>query len=76
MNAGESDSLMQLVGSAPQQAGRATAVEGMAEASAPVQGLHYHADDHLNPSAQWWVEEAHLLPPQTEGHQTLMSTPL
>ena len=32
VNAGESDTLMQLVGSAPQQAGRSTAVEGMAEA--------------------------------------------
>ena len=32
MNAGESDSSVQLVGSAPQQVGRATAVEGMAEA--------------------------------------------
>ena len=32
MNAGESDSLVQLVGSAPQEAGRATAVEGVAEA--------------------------------------------
>ena len=32
MNAGESDSSVQLVGSAPQQAGRASAVEGAAEA--------------------------------------------
>ena len=32
VNAGESDSLVQLVGSAPQQAGRASAVEEMAEA--------------------------------------------
>ena len=32
MNAGESDSSVQLVGSAPQQAGRATTVEGMVEA--------------------------------------------
>ena len=32
MNEGESDSSVQLVGSAPQQVGRATAVEGMAEA--------------------------------------------
>ena len=32
MNAGEYDSLVQLVGSAPQQAGRAFAVEGVAEA--------------------------------------------
>ena len=31
-NAGESDSSVQLVGSAPQQEGKATAVEGMAEA--------------------------------------------
>ena len=32
MNAGESDSSVQLVGSAPQQAGKASAVEGMAKA--------------------------------------------
>ena len=32
VNAGESDSSVQLVGSAPQQAGRATAVERVAEA--------------------------------------------
>ena len=32
MNAGESDSSVQLVGSAPQQAGRSSAVEQMAEA--------------------------------------------
>ena len=32
MNAGESDSLVQLVGSAPQQAGRSSAVEEIAEA--------------------------------------------
>ena len=32
INAGESDSLVQLVGSAPQQVGRSSAVEGAAEA--------------------------------------------
>ena len=41
-----------------------------------MQGLCDHVDNHLNPSAQWWVEEACLLPPQTEGHWTPMGTPL
>ena len=41
----------------------------------PAQGLHKCADDHLNPSARWWAEEAHLLPPWTEGHRILMDTP-
>ena len=44
--------------------------------SPPIQGLHNCTDSHLSPSALWWVEEARLLPPQTEGHQIPMGTPL
>ena len=44
--------------------------------SPPIQGLHNCTANHLSPSALWWVEEARLLPPLTEEHQTPMGTPL
>ena len=42
----------------------------------PIQGMCDHAVNHLSPSALSWVEEAHLLPPLTGEHRTLMGTPL
>ena len=44
-----------------------------------IQGLHNHMDNHLSPSAQWWVEKAHLLPLQTgaldsNGYSTASET--
>ena len=75
MSVGESDSLAQLVGSAPQQAGRASTVEEVAKARlTSLQGPRNHVVNHLSPSALCWVEGAHLLPPWTGGHQTLMGT--
>ena len=75
VSAGESDSLGQLVGSAPQQAGRASAGEGAAEAR-----LASHtgaAQPHSQPpKSQCTVvgRGARLLPPQTGGYQTPMGT--
>ena len=77
VNAGESNSSVQLVGSAPQQVGRPPQWKRwLKQGSPPIQGLHNHMDDHLSPSAWWWAEEAHLLPLQTEGHRTPMGTSL
>ena len=77
MNAGESNSLGQLVGSAPQQAGRANAVEGVADARL---ASHTGAARPCGqpPKSQCTVvgRGAHLLTHWTEGQWTPMGTPL
>ena len=68
---------MQLVGSAPQQAGRSSTVEEMAKArlTAHASATHPHG---WPPKSQCTVVcgEARLLPHQTGEHWTPMGTPL
>ena len=71
-----SDCSSQLVGSAPQQAGRAFRVEEVAETRlTSVQGQRNCVEGHQSPSALQLAEGVCLPPPWTEGHRTLMGTP-
>ena len=72
----ESDSLSQLVGSAPQQVGRASGVREVTEARLTTRmGQCDHMEGHRRPSALQSVEGVCPPPPQTGGHRTLMDTP-
>ena len=73
----ESDSSSQLVGSAPQQAGRASGVEEVTEARLTT---HTGAVQLCGrpPKSQYTTVSGGGLPPSfpDQGHQTLMDTPL
>ena len=73
----ESDSSSQLMGSAPQQAGRAPGVGEVTEARlTPTQGLWDCVEGNQSPSALQSAEGVCPLLPQTGEYQTLMDTPL
>ena len=71
----ESDSSSQLVGSAPQQAGRAPGLGEMTKARlTPIQGLCDCVEGHQSPSALQSAEGFCPLLLQTGEHQTPMDT--